>query len=693
MLYNIVFLITLLCISTKATALDFYVTPSGNDQTNGLAAEATTAGTSGPFKTLTRAQQAIRDLKKNGLFKEPITVHIQTGIYVLQKPLEFDIRDSGFAGREIRWQGENGPVVISGGIALQNCGVDNGEIWSCTTSGLPLDKIKYLQGYRKRGDIPGFELFINQQPMHLARWPNTDWAHIKLPIDERTRFSIIEPLPPLANDLNRAQVHIMAGNDWHDQYLGVSAIDQYQNEITLSSNTNYQLASGRRFYLQNIRSELDTPSEWFYDQTNNKILFIPPEKAEPSEIVISALENLLIIKDSNYISFNKVAFRYSTDIAIRLDKTSHLLFNEIEANNIGGWAIEAKNSINTSIINSHIHKTGAGGVFISGGNRNTLEAANNFVHNNHIHEFGRVVMTNTAAIELGGVGSRVTHNLIEQSPGTGIMIYGNDHLLEKNEVHHVCEQASDCGAIYSGRDWTFHGNIIRYNSIHDLFGYGLQSVDITNNKVTYVKPDGVRGVYLDDSVSGFSVIGNLFNNAGALAIQLGSGRFNIIENNLISTANYALFVDHRVPGTEIKKRLTQVPYQSPIWLSKYPKLGQPMHNENWPENNSLQRNIIISNNLTGPSLRYLMPKQSNVLGSNLVWSPSNQFSVEYDILDVSSKRGRTSWREWNNEGIEQDSIYADPCVTITGNQVTFCPDSPAKKIGFQAIPTDIGLIR
>lgn len=179
-------IIALICFSTTSTALDYYVAPSGNDQSSGLSLDSTS--TSGPFQTLYRAQQAIRDLKKNGQFNESVTVHVQPGKYTLQRPLEFDIRDSGFADLEIRWQGENGPTVISGGISLQSCTEGDNKIWNCPTTNLALDDIKYSDTNRKKGSIPGFELFVNQHRLQLARWPDSGWAHIKAPLDEKKKI-------------------------------------------------------------------------------------------------------------------------------------------------------------------------------------------------------------------------------------------------------------------------------------------------------------------------------------------------------------------------------------------------------------------------------------------------------------------------------------------------------------------------
>ncbi|MGZ0077226.1 right-handed parallel beta-helix repeat-containing protein [Methylomonas sp. YC3] len=688
-----IFLLAIFSFSTSAMPLDIYVSNLGNDKSNGRSFETDQSDIVGPFQSIHRAQQEIRDLKKNGKFKESITIHIQKGKYLQKNPLEFDIRDSGFLGREVHWQAENGPVEIIGAVRVANCMQTDGNIWSCPTAGLDLSKIKFLDNSRKPGNIPGFELFVNSRRLHLARWPDAEWAHIKMPLDERTRFNTIEALPKLTGDISHAQVHILAGNDWYDQFIALAGIDQNKSEISLASNTNYPISSGRRFYIQNIRSTLDSAGEWFYDQANEKILFFPLDNESPKDILISSLQSVLLIKGANYISFNGLSFGYSTDVAISVEKANNIEFRDIEVSNVGTRGVVIKNSNHVSIINSHIHHTGEGGIYSGGGNRNTLEPSDNIIENNHIHNFGMVLINYSPAVALAGVGSIVRHNLIEQGDGLGIWIDGNDHLIEKNEIRHVCEQTSDCGAIYSGRDWTYHGNIIRHNSIHDLFGYGLQNVDISKNTVLYTPSNGVRGVYLDDAVSGFSIIGNLFNNAGAMAIQLGGGRNINIENNIILTNDHALWADYRTPGAEIKKRLTQVPYQSSIWRKKYPKLGEPMFNENWPEGNTISRNIMVSTKPGGLSWRYMLPAQSNLLANNVVWCTAGEIAIDYYILDTAVRRSGASWKEWISQNFEKDSINTDPCVTINGNKATFCAQSPAKKIRFQPIPTDIGLVQ
>jgi len=689
------YMAVLLGLSLPVLATDFYVSPSGNDQANGLFATAAKQGPNGPFKTLGRAQSAIRALKTTGTFNQPVTVHVAPGNYQQNSALQFDLRDSGAAGKEITWTGAGLTTVISGGITLNNCKSASG-MWSCPTAGLGLDGIQYPNTGLKIGNIPGFNLFVNQQRMTLARWPDTDWAHIKIPANQSTTFTSFEQLPAIQAEVAHAQVHIMT-SDWYDQYLPVKSVVQTQNQITLGANTNQALASGYRFYLQNLQSQLNAPSEWFYDQPNARILFIAPTGVMPQNIVVSALPNLITMNGVGYVAFQNMVFQDTTNDAISLINSNNLLFNNLDISNVDNNGIKMDSCTNVTVSNSHIHDTGAMGLYLWGGNRTTLAASNYLVNNNHFdHQAAIIIMSNV--ISTSGVGSRIANNLIEQSPGPGIIIYGNDHVIEKNEIRNVCMQESDCGAIYSGRDWSYRGNIVRYNSIHDILGYGLQSVDVIHNIVKYVTPANTAGIYADDAVSSFSIIGNILNNSGLFAILIGGGRDNVIENNVINTFNnnYAIYTDNRWPTFNwaiLNQNLSQVPYTGSTWSVKYPALAQPMKNPSWPEGNIIQNNVLIANTANSTLFHYFLPKESSTLANNLVWATNGSgMNVSYAILDESGQNIIASWQNWLQLGIEKNSINANPCATISGNRVSFCTSSPINKIGFQALPTDIGLI-
>lgn len=689
-----IWIITSLCFGTTAMAMDYYVNPTGNDLWSGSLKQPNVQLTDGPFKTIERAKQAIRALKQTNTFNDKITVSIATGRYYLNQSLHFNLLDSGLPGKEILWQGEPGAqVTLSAGLPI-TCIKRDATFWDCPLSKLPVNTT-FTDTERIKGNAPKFELFVNDQKLKLARWPDQEWAHIKLPQDQNTQFSVMEPLPNFSGDIKGAQVHIFAGNDWADRYIGIDSVDQSSNAIKLSAPTSDALVSGRRFYIQNLPSLLNAPGEWIYDEATKKISFIPPSEIKPAEIMLSSLPNILIADGVNYLTFKNISFQHSTGTAITIKNSNNVVMDQLDVNSIGGKGVEINAGKNVQLSNSKIHHTGAAAVAVSGGDRATLQASGHLIHNNHIHHMSTVILTYTPGVEVNGVGVTVTHNLLEQGAHNAITIAGNDHLIEKNELHHFCMQASDCGAIYTGRDWSWRGNIIRYNYIHDIIGYGLKSVDIAKNQVVYSQ-DGAVGVYLDDGASGFEVSGNIFENAGSMAIQVGGGRDNKIVNNYFETSEYAILLDDRWPTYDWnvnQKNLDASPYKTSVWQEKYPELAIPMHNKTWPEGNRIERNVIVTSKPDGISSRYFVPRDSTVIANNLVWSTIGKQAVDYKVQELNKTVGGASWAEWIAQKIEQGSLVADPCVTISNKKMTTCPGSPVKKIGFKPLPTDIGVLQ
>ena len=687
-------LLACLMVTQHAGATDYFVNPTGNDEWSGTTKSANADKTDGPFKTLDRAKQAIRGLKKAGAYTDKVTVNIASGTYTLNHPLHFSFMDTGLPGREIIWQGEQGAkVVISGGIAL-NCTHQNTQVWDCPLTQMPLNT-EFFDPNRIKGNAPTFELYVNQQKLHLARWPDEGWAHIKLPLDQNTQFSVMEALPALPEAIKNAQVHIFASNDWYDQYIGIDTINPANNSFKLASATVFPLDSGRRFYIQNLPGLLNAPSEWFYNQANKKISFIAPVGTKPTEIIVSSVPNLLVAEGIKNISFKNISFQYSAATAVKVTGSNDIILDQLDIHNIDGKGVDISGGQNVQLINSQIHHTGAHGVIVTGGDKLTLAPSGHVINNNHIHDVATKILTYSSAIELNGVGVNITHNRLEQGAGTGILLTGNEHLIEKNELSHFCMQASDCGAFYSGRDWSWRGNVIRNNYFHDINGYGLQSINVANNQVVYTQT-GAVGVYLDDGDSGFEVSNNIFENAGTMSIQVGGGRDNKIINNFFKTDYYAVWVDDRWPAydwNQNAKNLAASPYQTALWQQKYPELAAPMFNRTWPEGNKIERNIMVSGKPNGLLLRYFVPMQSTVIGHNLVWAIEGKPTVDYKILDLNKAFGGAPWHQWIAEGLELNSIVADPCMSIVNKKLVTCATSPIKTIGFQPIATDIGLVK
>ena len=77
---------------------DFYVSVSGSDSWSGKVDAPNTQNSDGPFKTLERARDAVRELKKQKA--TDIVVLVREGVYQLTETVVFTLEDSGVEGAE-----------------------------------------------------------------------------------------------------------------------------------------------------------------------------------------------------------------------------------------------------------------------------------------------------------------------------------------------------------------------------------------------------------------------------------------------------------------------------------------------------------------------------------------------------------------------------------------------------------------
>ena len=257
--------------------------------------------------------------------------------------------------------------------------------------------------------------------------------------------------------------------------------------------------------------------------------------------------------------------------------------------NLADTAVAISGGTRHGVVACDLWNLGRSGITLDGGNRKTLTAGDHYAVNNHIRHFGRLQRTYAGGIHLQGVGNRAAHNLIHDAPHTAIFYGGNDHVIELNEIHDVALETSDVGAIYTGRDWTSRGNVLRHNYLHDLGG--MAGV-------------GTMGIYLDDCDSGDQLIGNIFYKAGR-ATFIGGGRDNLIANNVFIDCSAAVHLDARGlrraklgsgvrDGWDLLAKAEALHYREPPWSTRYPKLARVMDEEPLlPLGNVIRQNLAV----------------------------------------------------------------------------------------------------
>jgi hypothetical protein len=298
---------------------------------------------------------------------------------------------------------------------------------------------------------------------------------------------------------------------------------------------------------------------------------------------------MISLEGASNVTIQGVTIEAVRGTAITMNDCSQTRIAGCTFKNLGNRAVSITGGRENGVIGSDVYHCGDGGVTLTGGDRRTLTPAGHYAVNNHIHHFSRWSICYRPAVTINGVGHRVAHNLIHDSPHMAIGLSGNEHVIEFNEIHTVCMDTDDAGAFYMGRDWTWRGNVVRHNYFHNIGAY--------DGKV------GVQSVYLDDWASGTTVYGNLFHRAGR-GILIGGGRDNAVENNVFVDCNPAIHVDSRGLGwaknyfdgttTTLTDRLSEIPYREPPWSTMYPELLTLYDDEPAvAKGNVIRRNISV----------------------------------------------------------------------------------------------------
>jgi hypothetical protein len=683
------------CLSAVAmtvfacSAAELFVSPQGVDSQPGTKQR--------PFGTLERARDRARELRKEGkASRETIIIWLRKGDYLRSSALELTEVDSGRAGTPTVWRSwGDGRARLLGGRRLKGFRPVNDPAVLAQLAPEAQGQVRVIdlraQGITEFGEMKsrGFgrplepshcELFYQGNPMCLARWPNQgNFEHIAGFPEEKAQadghggkigrledgFLFAGDRPRRWSKPDGVWVHGYWAWDWANSYERVASLDTDKRLVkTHPPYGQYGFRKGQRYYFLNVLEELDQPGEWYLDREGGLLYFWPPgELTETQEVLLSlASEPLVRLRNSSWVTFQGVELEATRSSAVEIHGGTSNLVAGCVLRNLGNYGVRIEGGSGHGVLSCDVLETGDGGVSVSGGDRQTLKAAGHFVENCYFARQGRWSKCYVPAILMGGVGMRASHNEIHDHPHCAILFTGNDHLIEFNEIHHVALETGDVGAIYTGRDYTYRGNRIRFNYIHHTGGVGM----------------GSMGVYMDDCVSGTEIFGNVFYKVQRAAF-LGGGRDHQVVNNVFVECNPAVELDGRgldrspvwreMVDKTMRQRLQDVP------LSRY--------RERYPEMKSLDQH-------------YGAPEQAPIAGDAFKGVPPENNVVARNVcvgkwLNVYWNAKPEMLRVENNL-TNAEAWLASPGETPRAVDFKLKGDAPAWAQGFQKIPAErIGL--
>lgn len=653
------FLTAILVMATAATEpIEIFVAPNGNDSWSGHFAAPSESGDDGPLATLPAARDAVRNLRTAGAPARPVTVQLRTGEYVLREALTFGPDDGGTADAPVTWQAYAGErPVVSGALQVSGWEERDGRLVAPYPDGIETAE----------------SLWIDERRVTVARTPDEgSYFHTAGTVADYPARAFQFHEDDAANFRDADQGRVVAFHSWETSTHVIESLDFGTREVLFSNDAHWPFerwGAKQRYYIENTLTACDTPGEWFADDANRELYYVPlpHDDLERVPARIATTAQLLLIhgepeRPVQHLAFEGIQFAYTdfligddghsdaqaaftVSAAIDLQWAKHCQLRNLEIRNTGGYAIWFNTgSEHCSVTRSALRDLGAGGIRVGASSKPSGAVAggshipaNNVIDNNHIHQGGRKFHAGVGVWIGHAHHTDVTHNSIRDFYYTGVSNgwvwgYGDNpshhNRIEFNHIYQIGQKVlSDMGGIYNLG--VQPGSTNRNNLIHDIASFHY----------------GGWGLYTDEGSTGILIENNIVYNTNDGSFHQHYGKENIVQNNILVNSETEQI---KVTRVEEHRSLT------------------------------FRRNIVVSQN--GRVCPPNWGKADLVSDYNLYW----------DTKGTTLDFGGLSFKEWQEQtGRDEFSIVQDPkFIDLEKHDFTMEADSPARLIGFEPIDVE-----
>lgn len=554
--------------ATRAAGNTYYIATNGSDSNPGSQSQ--------PFQTIQKcasvATAGSTCVIRAGTYHETVTP-----------------ANSGTASAPITFQAYNGEqVTINGADKVTGSWTnDSGNIYHTTVQTNP--------------NLLANQVFVDGVMINEARWPNMGLDQMR-PVrsiaESGTTTSTIydSHLTQPTGFWIGAIVHFWGHEGYYSQTATVTA--SAPGYVTFSGVTGCPwmcTTEFSKYYLSGVRGALDSPGEWYYDNSSHQLYVWTPTSDNPSGHTVELkqrnyafdlsgksyvqvkgvhlfADTILSDMNSSNLLIDGIVARYLSHLHF-LDNPDNSFFGFGSAH--GGDTGIILHGSNNTLQNSDIGISAGTGVSVSG---NGHIVTNNLIHETDYMGFG------TASIGVSGNNIQITHNTVYESAYNGINVDGTNqyNTISYNDLFNSSMLNRDSGSIYLCCDdattpHTATGTVLDHNLVHDS---QLVNVNTTSdyNAVGIYPDNGTNGLTIHHNVlwnnvdeafhvnpvNGYSKNNLYYNNTVGLGQQLSLGdccgpnysgsQFinNIFSQPLPSSMPNATLSNNILPGTDPK---------------------------------------------------------------------------------------------------------------------------------------------
>lgn len=680
-------LIAVVGLSSVAGAAVLNVASTGDDSADGSATK--------PFKTVTRAVKALRDLRA-ARPAEPVTVAIGAGFYELSETVTLTADDTTApvtfvgAGRD--------KTILSGGRRLSGwrTGVD-GRSWTVTlpevTNGTWRIEQLYVNGRRVlRPTLPRNSYFVaaGKAPGCTNALPDRFTA---------AAGDIDAAWPDLKDGIELVLMH-----SWNISRLRISSYDPETRGVVLAdarAGCMREIRADTPYRLENVKAAYgEVPGEWYLDRATGLLSYFPQkdEDARTTEVVAPRLATLFALKGKpgapvKGVTFRALTFAHQAELlvprgttyhqvsteaggAIRCDYAEDVLLAKCGVSQTGGWAVKfAEGCARCAAEDCRLFDLGAGGVQIG-------------VTDGRAQKRGAAAWTHGCRVEnclISGYG-----RIQPGATGVGI-VYAGDNLVRRNTIRDGYYTGVNSGYGWSYGSPAAGGNVIEGNHIYEI-GQRVLS-DMAGIYTLGVQPGTVlRGNLIHDLTQGrYGSHGLYFDN---------SSSYITVSNNVIMRCTEG--------GVKIGGLTKHLTVANNIFLFGREFMFWPCADKEKAENIRVERNIFQWDETCGKVFGWAPSTNRISFASNVWWQAAWPEKIwfrkpggtnVFDLVDEPSPPARwPTWRKLKKPSADVAAWFASaPGDTIEDPRLYApyagrehlrpMPDSPAVARGF--VPFDL----
>eukprot|EP01065_Artemidia_motanka_P001873 TRINITY_DN10870_c0_g4_i7.p1 TRINITY_DN10870_c0_g4~~TRINITY_DN10870_c0_g4_i7.p1 ORF type:complete len:835 (+),score=316.39 TRINITY_DN10870_c0_g4_i7:49-2553(+) len=330
---------------------------------------------------------------------------------------------------------------------------------------------------------------VYNKPMPGLGWNNNSMFSYWEPLF--LRFSKVEgaPLPRQWARPETGVMHMLHGKLWGGWMFRIAKRD---NGTLHLGYGGYQEARGSRyfnkFYVENIREELDAPQEWFYDDKEDVLYLYPngtaktPAALSKADVVAPILDSLIRVQGAPGAPAKGITVE-----GMEFTETRATFLDQYEMPSGGDWtlhrnaALLVQDAENVTVSNCVFNQTGGNGVLFSNhvegssvldsefvqtgdsavvfvGRTNGVDGTaptypnKNTVARNHMHEYGVYGKQTSCFFQSISANTTLAENVCYNGPRAGVNFndgFGGGLNCEGNLVFNVVQDTGEHGSTNS----------------------------------------------------------------------------------------------------------------------------------------------------------------------------------------------------------------------------------------------------